>query len=58
MCSSSPQMCSDQDVEHPANPPRRYWEDKFRAMADCGDDMLLDDNGLVPTSWEDEEGDW
>jgi len=58
MYSSSTQLHSEQDVEHLANPPRRYWEDKFREMSNCGDDRLQDDNGLVPTSWEDEEWDW
>ncbi len=58
MCSCPTQLHSDRDVEHSAYYPRRYWEDKFRAMADCGDDRLLDDNDLASTSWEDEEWDW
>ena len=38
--------------------PRQDWEAAFRAMAQRGDDKLLDGNSLAPTEWDEGEGEW
>jgi len=52
------ELHSDQIVVRPANYSRHDWEDQFRAMAERGDDALLDGDSFVPTSWEEEEWEW
>jgi len=42
----------------PVDRPRYDWADAFRAMASRGDDALLDDIGVVGTSWDEEEWEW
>ena len=39
-----------------AKRPRQGWAEAFRAMAERGDDMLLDEN--LPTRWDAEEWRW
>ena len=34
------------------------WEDLFKAMAEQGDDQLLDGDALIPTAWDEEEWEW
>lgn len=41
----------------PAFHPRANWDEQFRAMAERGDDALLDDVATTPT-WDDEEWAW
>jgi antitoxin MazE len=36
--------------------PRQGWEERFAAMAEQGDDRLLDENPL--TQWDEEEWTW
>lgn len=36
--------------------PRQGWATRFAAMAENGDDRLLDDN--LPTQWDQEEWKW
>ncbi len=36
--------------------PRDGWAEQFRAMAEAGDDSLLDDE--TPTKWDKEEWEW
>jgi antitoxin MazE len=48
----------DQIIIRPANHTRHNWEDAFRAMAELGDDALLDSSAITPTAWEDEEWEW
>ena len=36
---------------------REGWSEEFRAMAESGDDVLLDGD-LSTTSWDDEEWEW
>jgi hypothetical protein len=36
--------------------PRNGWEEKFRALAERGDDALQD--GAVATAWEETEWEW
>lgn len=39
-----------------AERPRAGWEEKFRAMAEQGDDRLLDEE--VGTAWDETEWEW
>jgi antitoxin MazE len=36
--------------------PREGWEEQFRAMAERGDDRLLDEP--TPTKWDETEWEW
>ena len=38
--------------------PRTGWETAFRAMAERGDDRLLDDIGGPTTRWDEDEWEW
>ncbi|MGB7921723.1 MAG: AbrB/MazE/SpoVT family DNA-binding domain-containing protein [Pyrinomonadaceae bacterium] len=38
--------------------PRQDWESMFRAMAERGDDALLDNNLLARTQWDEDEWQW
>ncbi len=38
--------------------PRQDWEEAFRAMAESGDDSLLDENLLPQTQWDEAEWQW
>jgi len=40
----------DQLVIRPASRPRDDWDEQFRAMAEEGDDRLLDE--VIPTEWD------
>ena len=37
---------------------RQGWEDRFRAMAEAGDDELLDAEAIEVTAWDEEEWEW
>jgi antitoxin MazE len=41
-----------------AKQPRHGWESAFRAMAERGDDELLDKNSLTQTRWDEDEWQW
>lgn len=41
-----------------ADHPRRGWEEAFRAMAERGDDVLLDPEPVTLSSWDDAEWEW
>jgi antitoxin MazE len=38
--------------------PRHGWDEQFRAMAERGDDKLLDGELLRLTEWEQQEWEW
>jgi antitoxin MazE len=38
--------------------PRQEWERAFRAMAERGDDSLVDGDSPVPTEWDKNEWQW
>jgi antitoxin MazE len=38
--------------------PRQDWESTFRAMAERGDDSLLDNELLTQTRWDEDEWQW
>jgi len=46
----------DQLVIRPTSRPRHGWDEQFRAMAERGDDQLLDKP--VPTQWDRSEWRW
>jgi len=48
----------DQIILRPASRPREGWDEAFRAMADMGDDELLDASTGPSTSWDEEEWEW
>ena len=37
---------------------RQDWAQKFKAMAEKGDDKLLDSSSIDQTSWDKEEWEW
>jgi antitoxin MazE len=41
-----------------ARKPREGWAEAFEAMADAGEDSLLDADSLQPTRWDREEWEW
>ena len=43
-------------IDHSAHETRRGWETQFIAMADNGDDRLLDEP--TPTQWDETEWMW
>jgi antitoxin MazE len=46
----------DRLVIRPTSRPRHNWEEQFRAMAERGDDQLLD--APTPTQWDQDEWRW
>jgi antitoxin MazE len=42
----------------PARRVRAGWEEQFSAMADAGDDRLLDGAQSTATAWDQEEWEW
>ncbi len=47
-----------QIIVRPARYVRHRWEEAFKAMAEQGDDELLDGDVLIPTVWDEEEWEW
>lgn len=46
-------------IIRPSKRPRENWDDAFRAMAENGDDQLLDAESLITQSrWDEEEWEW
>jgi len=43
-------------IVRPASRPRDHWDEQFRAMAERGDDQLLDTP--TPTEWDRDEWQW
>jgi antitoxin MazE len=41
-----------------AKQPRQDWASAFRAMAERGDDKLLDKDLLTQTQWDEDEWQW
>ena len=44
-------------IIHAAESPRRDWEEAFAAMAQHGDDALLDPD-VIESEWDQEEWQW
>ena len=45
-------------VIRPASRPREGWDEAFRAMAEAGDDKLLDGDLVSTSKWDEEEWEW
>jgi len=52
------EILPDQLVVRSAHPLRYGWEEQFRAMAQTGDDQLLDEEVLSLTEWDELEWEW
>jgi antitoxin MazE len=48
----------NQIVIRPISNPRKDWEKAFRAMANQGDDALINGDENLSHSWDDEEWQW
>ncbi len=44
-------------IIRPVEAPRRQWEEAFAAMAEQGDDALLDPD-VIESGWDEEEWQW
>ena len=45
-------------VIRPVDRARKGWEEAFRAMAEHGDDRLVDEDLTGQTRWDEEEWEW
>ena len=45
-------------VVRPHHHPRHGWEDQFKAMAERGDDQLIDGDLPGLTEWDEDEWEW
>lgn len=52
------QLEDNQLIVRPVAQARANWEKAFRAMAEQGDDQLLEESVLTLTYWEEEEWEW
>lgn len=52
------QLEDNQLIVRPVGRARANWEEAFRAMAEQGDDQLLEESVLTLTQWEEEEWEW
>ena len=52
------ELRGDQIVVRSAYRARHNWEDQFKAMAQQGDDKLLDGDVIIFTAWDEEEWEW
>lgn len=52
------EILSDQLIVRSAHPPRHGWETRFQAMAEAGDDRLLDGEVVILTDWDQREWEW
>lgn len=48
----------NQIVIRPISNPRKDWEKAFKAMAEKGDDALINGDGNFSHSWDDEKWQW
>jgi antitoxin MazE len=52
------EVLPDQLIIRSAQQPRQRWEEYFKAMAEAGDDQLLDDEPFLLSDWEESEWEW
>ena len=45
-------------IIRPVSNPRDGWDDAFKAMADRGDDTMIDKAENIAHSWDDDEWQW
>ena len=48
----------NQIIIRPVSNPRDGWDDAFKAMADRGDDTIIDGAENISHSWDDNEWQW
>ena len=48
----------DQLIIRSPHLPRRHWAEQFKAMAEAGDDQLLDEEATHLSSWGEEAWEW
>jgi antitoxin MazE len=48
----------NQIIIRPVSNPRSGWDDAFKAMADSGDDTIIDAAENISHSWDDDEWQW
>jgi antitoxin MazE len=48
----------NQIIIRPVQNPRAGWDDAFKAMADRGDDTIMDEAENVSHSWDEDEWQW
>ena len=48
----------NQIMIRPVSNPRAGWDDAFEAMADRGDDNIIDEAENISHSWDDDEWQW
>jgi antitoxin MazE len=48
----------DQIIIRPISNPRTGWDNAFKAMAEKGDDTLIDGDQNISHSWDEEEWQW
>ena len=48
----------DQLVVRSVHVPRFGWDQQFQAMAEAGDDQLLDEEAMSLTEWDEAEWEW
>lgn len=52
------EVSGGQLIVRAARPKRQGWDAQFQAMAQAGDDVLLDGEPLALTAWENDEWTW
>jgi antitoxin MazE len=52
------ELQQNQIVIRSAHQTRANWEDQFAAMAEHGDDELLDGDVVLATTWDEDEWEW
>ena len=52
------EILPDQLIIRSVQQPRQRWDEAFKAMAEAGDDHLLDDDSLTLTEWEENAWEW
>lgn len=48
----------NQIIIRPVLNPRAGWDDAFKAMADRGDDTIIDEAENISHSWDEDEWQW
>jgi len=51
------EILPDQLIVRLPHLPRQNWEEHFKAMAQAGDDQLLDES-ISSTEWDEQEWEW
>lgn len=52
------ELHQNQIVIRPVHRPRYNWQSQFKAMAEQGDDKLLNEDALTLSNWDEDEWEW